>query len=84
MKYLILIIMIIGFAGCNVVKINTAYECKQSGWKGVVNYAYIDNHDWAQEQYCSNGEIINKAFVTNQGQMPLLSDDFKAIYIEFK
>ena len=81
MKYLISFIIIIGFAGCGAR--NTAYECKQAGWKGVVNYAGGANYR-SPEQYCSNGEIINTAFVTSQGQMPLSSGSFKAIYTEFK
>lgn len=83
MKTIILFITMLLLAGC-AATVDTAYDCKQAGWKGVVNYMYPHEPRDNEEQYCSNGEIINKSFVTNQGTMPLLVNGWKAVYTEFK
>lgn len=69
-------------AGCTTIR--TSYDCKQAGWKGSVAYPEINKHGHSSSLYCSNGEIIDTSFVTDEGLVPLLDNGFEAVYTEYK
>jgi major membrane immunogen (membrane-anchored lipoprotein) len=69
-------------SGCNSND-NTAAYCKQSGYKGIVSET--DRHSYS---YCSNGEIVNDKFLTNNGEVDstyaVKGITYKREYVEFK
>lgn len=80
MRYSVLL-MVILFSGC--YESTSSAECKALGYKGVVSEPTAGSY-----QYCSNGELVNGAYLTNHGAIRRVYNVRGAVYtyeyLEFK
>lgn len=81
-KSLYLLLLPLLYAGCSTDS-RSAATCRALGYKGVVS-----ENSYNIPQYCSNGELVNDKFLTDEGPIAqtyhVRGTKYVREYIEFK